>query len=314
MPAVSIIIPSYNRMAILPKAIDSVLAQGFTDWELLVVDDGSTDETERVVSEYATRHPAIRYLRQENKKQAAARNHGIREARGKYLAFLDSDDEWLPGKLERQVALLDGDAELGMVYGNQLVQTPPDLRWHLRYPPGTLPSGNIFPALLRREFYCSLQTVLVRRSVVEEVGPLDEAFTSSLEDWEFTLRISRRCKAVATDDPVCLRRVNTAYPRHYALMRVQHHCAILTKTLSDGTVPCGEVRQLWRQAFYNGGVALLQSGYYVRSAACFIRATLRGHRLGLPGLVLALAGPVGAALYRKLRTPTVAPSDAGVPG
>jgi len=300
MPAISIIIPTFNRSHVLGKAIESIMAQTFQDWELLIVDDGSTDDTRSLVADYQTRCPAIRYLWQENRKQAVARNHGIRVARGRYLAFLDSDDEWMPEKLSRQSALLDRDPRVGMVYGNQWIlkdaNSPP--RW--RYAPGTLPSGHVFEALLRREFYCSMQTLLVRRSVVDEVGPLDESLGNSLEDWEFTLRITHRYPVAVIDDPVCLRRVNPVYPRQYTLVRTRNHRAILTKTLATSTVAPVETQRLWRQAFYSGGVSLLQAGYYFRSAGSFIQAAFHGHHLGLPGALLAVAGPAGAALYRKI--------------
>lgn len=299
-PLVSIIIPTFNRAGVLPKALDSVLTQEYHDWELIVVDDGSTDDTPRVIADYQRRIPALRYVRQTNRKQAAARNHGMRLARGKYLAFLDSDDEWLPGKLRRQAAILDTHPEIGMVYGNQLMATGDGAAAVRRYPSGFLPSGNIFKALLKREFYCSLQSVMLRRTVVETVGPLDESLGDSLEDWEFTLRIASRFPVSAIDDPVCLRHVNDRYDRAYALRRIRNHRAILEKTFAAIPLPARERQYLWRQCYYTWGVALLQAGYYPRSAGWFLRAALGGHARSLGGVALAVSGPLGSRLYRRM--------------
>jgi glycosyltransferase involved in cell wall biosynthesis len=113
MPKVSVIIPTYNRADFLPRAIESVLEQTYADFELVIVDDGSTDETADVVARYAD--PRIRYHWQENQERSAARNEGIALSQGAYVTFLDSDDWYLPCKLACQAAVLDADPEVGMV-------------------------------------------------------------------------------------------------------------------------------------------------------------------------------------------------------
>jgi glycosyltransferase involved in cell wall biosynthesis len=99
MPFFSIVLPTYNRAHMLPMAIDSVLSQTFTDWELLIVDDGSTDDTKKTVEDYADQR--IKYFYQKNQERSAARNNGIEQANGEYICFLDSDDYYLPEKLEK---------------------------------------------------------------------------------------------------------------------------------------------------------------------------------------------------------------------
>ena len=113
MPKVSVIIPTYNRQDLVQEAIDSVLNQTFRDWELIVVDDGSTDQTPSVLQErYDSR---IIYIYQENQGESAARNRGLYSATGEYVAFLDSDDLWHPKKLQRQIEVFAEKPELGLV-------------------------------------------------------------------------------------------------------------------------------------------------------------------------------------------------------
>src|SRR5437867_2324775 len=120
-PLTSVIIIFLNAEKFIQQAIESVFAQTYTDWELLLVDDGSTDKSTEIALSYADQHPAkVRYLEHEdhqNRGMSASRNLGIRHARGEYIAFLDADDVWLRGKLEEQVAILDSQPEAGMVLG-----------------------------------------------------------------------------------------------------------------------------------------------------------------------------------------------------
>lgn len=111
-PRVSVLIPTYNYGAFLPAAIESVLAQTYTDYEVIVLDDGSTDHTAQIVAAY----PQVRYLYQENAGIAAARNRLLDEARGEFAAFLDADDLWMPEKLERQVSYLDRHPECSILF------------------------------------------------------------------------------------------------------------------------------------------------------------------------------------------------------
>src|SRR5664280_1650862 len=116
-PKVSVVIPTYNRLAYLREALDSVLAQTRAADEILVVDDGSTDGTEAAISAL----PApVRYLRQQNAGPAAARNHGLREAKGDWIAFLDSDDLWVPEKLEAQMDFLERNPAVELLFAHMI--------------------------------------------------------------------------------------------------------------------------------------------------------------------------------------------------
>ncbi len=185
MPVVSIIIPTYNRANWIAEAVESVLNQTFRDFELLVVDDGSTDETPEVLEPFF--HQLI-YIAQPNRGVSAARNTGIKHARGDYLCFLDSDDLWKPRKLEIQLEEMTRHPEFRMSYTDEVWIRRG--RWanpkkrHQKY------SGWIFENLLPL-CIISPSSVLIARSVFEEVGLFDESLPAG-EDYDLWLRIGSR--------------------------------------------------------------------------------------------------------------------------
>ena len=188
MPTVSVVMPAYNAAAFVRRAVDSVLAQTWSDLELLGVDDGSTDATRDVLASYGDR---LRVLPKLNGGPAAARNHGLRHARGKYVAFLDADDWWLPQKLERQVALMAGRPELGFCSTATRVVTAAG------EPAGDWPcctSTEPLPDLLfMRSAAVSGSTsgVLAHRSLLLEAAGFDETLRG-FEDPDLWIRLSAR--------------------------------------------------------------------------------------------------------------------------
>jgi len=185
-PAVSVIIPTYNRAHLVGRAIRSVLNQTYQDFEIIVVDDGSTDNTEEVVKSF--NDPRIRYIRHEkNRGGSAARNTGIRAARGEYIAFLDSDDEWLPTKLEKQIELLETAPAIGAVYsGYVVIQEGRPLEL---YRPKR--AGNLYPDLLIYNFTGPCSTYVIRRECLKAVGYFDVNLPSH-QDYDLWIRISKR--------------------------------------------------------------------------------------------------------------------------
>ncbi len=185
-PAVSVIIPTYNRAELVTRAIGSVLGQTFQDFEVLVVDDGSTDATEAVVGEVGD--PRVRYLRQpHNQGVSAARNRGMREARGPFIAFLDSDDEWFPEKLERQVECLRAaPADVGLVYTGVRSETGDGSAWSFR----PEHRGDVYPGILEANPIHSGSSVMIRRNVIRVAGFFDEEIPA-IEDFEYWIRIAR---------------------------------------------------------------------------------------------------------------------------
>lgn len=195
-PSVSVIIPAYNRGHTIDRAIQSVLEQTFQDFEMIVVDDSSIDGTRARVEGF--RDPRIRYLRHEqNRGAAAARNTGIRAARGEYLAFLDSDDEWLPQKLDEQIALLeDQSAGWGLSCSGFFYVVNGSERAYL--------PARVSSWVRRLHWICDLSpgtTLVVRRECLGEVGLLDEEF-SRYEDWDWLLRLSKLYRLGAIKKPL----------------------------------------------------------------------------------------------------------------
>jgi glycosyltransferase involved in cell wall biosynthesis len=293
----SVIIPTYNRAEVLPSAIESLLTQTYKDFEIIIVDDGSTDNTRKVLESYLAK-PNIRYVYQENQKQAAARNNGICHSRSEYLAFLDSDDLWYPEKLDLQVKALDEHPDVGMVYSNQMMFVDDMDEGWVRYARGILKSGDIFKDLLQRKFYCSLQTVLVRRTVFDEVGLMDESLKNSLEDWELTLRIARKYRILAIDKPLVRRRVHEETSLKYLEFRINNHWSILKKHLKEPSLEPEFVNRIWRKAYYSWGHDYLAHGSYGKALRWFRRALRKGNLAAGIGIAASLLGPVGRGLFR----------------
>ncbi len=185
MPLISVVIPSFNRADLARRAIASVLAQDFPDFETILVDDGSTDDTPALAAEFGD---AIAYIRRENGGVSAARNTGIRAARGAHIAFLDSDDQWLPGKLQAHAAFIGEHPEVRIhqteeiwVRGGRRVNS---MKKHMK------PEGDIFTRALEL-CLVSPSAVIMRRELFDERGLFDEDLPVC-EDYDMWLRVSAR--------------------------------------------------------------------------------------------------------------------------
>ncbi len=199
---VSVVIPTYNRAEFLHRAIDSVLRQSIDCDELIVVDDGSTDDTVAMVMEVKKRaRIAISLIQQDNKGPAAARNSGIRLARNECIAFLDSDDHWLKTKLEKQYSKLSANSDFVISHTRE--------RWlrrgqHLNQKKKHIPRhGNIFDHCLQ---LCAvgMSTVMVKKRLFEEVGYFDESFLCC-EDYDLWLRASSIYPFLLIDEPLTIK-------------------------------------------------------------------------------------------------------------
>jgi glycosyltransferase involved in cell wall biosynthesis len=218
-PAVSVIVPTYNRGPRVVQAVASALVQTWSDLEIVVVDDGSTDDTAARVA--AMGDPRLRYVRRDNGGVSAARNTGLRLSRGGLVAFLDSDDLWKPDKLDRELDFLARHREAGCVFsdlekhdGGAFVAsfmraTPVFSRMREACPPG---GEVVFDQ--RAMYLCLLQEVpilpsafTIRRDVLDAAGHFDETWTS-WEDWELFLRIARIARFGYIDQPLAVLRIS----------------------------------------------------------------------------------------------------------
>ena len=184
-PLVSVVVPCFNQARFLPESLASVSAQSYGAREIIVVDDGSGDDPAGV----ADRFEGVKYLRQDNRGTATARNHGLRESRGRYLLFLDADDRLLPDALAIGVEALERDPECGFVYGHvRVFGTEPD---HCSCPPQSTVARNHYRELLARNYVWTPGAAMYRRVVVEAVGGFDPRAGGSA-DFDLNIRIARR--------------------------------------------------------------------------------------------------------------------------
>jgi glycosyltransferase involved in cell wall biosynthesis len=198
-PLVSVIIPTYNRGWVIKEAIDSVLDQDFSDYELIVVDDGSNDNTREILEAYGK---AITVLQQSNRGVSAARNRGIAEAAGRLIAFLDSDDLWLPRKLTAQVKFFEENADAVINQTQEIwirngLRVNPKKRHHKF-------SGMIFERSLAL-CLVSPSAVMIKKSLFDAVGVFDEQLPAC-EDYDLWLRVSCRYPVHLMDTPLIIKR------------------------------------------------------------------------------------------------------------
>ena len=236
---ISVIIPTFNRADFLKKAIESVLSQTYQGFELIIVDDGSTDDTYEIVSEFKNN---VVYIKQENRGAAAARNTGIRRAKNKFLAFLDSDDRWDKEKLAIQIDemqknpsyLISHTREIWYKNGKLLSQKKKHKKYH----------GYIFDKCLP---LCAvgMSTVMIKKELFERVGEFDENFPCC-EDYDFWLRISVRHPFLLIDKPLTLKdggrsdQLSFIYRAGMDKFRIQ----AIVKVLETGNILSDDQRRL----------------------------------------------------------------------
>jgi glycosyltransferase involved in cell wall biosynthesis len=299
VPSFSIILPAYNAESFLRQTLDSILAQTYADFEIVLIDDGSRDQTAAIAEGL---DPRIRVFRQANAGIANARNRGIAEARGDWIAFMDHDDLWHPQKLAAQAQLLQSRPECGIVYGD-----------YLRWDPATAPTfpdadldttriaEDLSGLILHRmvEFnWVLLSTAVIRRQVFATVGLFDPTMPPA-DDWDFSIRASVRFPFVKMAQPVTLYRVHANQtslklpPVNFDfLLRKQ---ALVRLRLAGGsTYNFSDVRHRQFRALFNYGLVQFKSGSYAASLRTFVHAWF--YRLR-SGKTLAFAA---AALIRSM--------------
>lgn len=301
-PTVSVIIPTYNRAHLVGRAIQSVLNQTYQDVEIIVVDDGSTDNTEEVVNSFNDNR--IRYIRRKENSgtSAAPRNTGIKITRGKYIAFQDSDDEWLPQKLEKQMRVFENASpEVGIVYTGF---------WRIAsgkktYVPSsriTPKEGDIHNILLEGNFIGGAVT-LIKKECFERAGMFDEELPQ-LMDWEMWIRISKYYQFKCIDEPLVISYYTPGGVNEQGgLIQAKTLKLILEKHFED----IKKGRGLLAQHYFGIGSLLCSSGE-VRQGRSYLVKAVKTYPLNVKYLGAALASLLGqsvynmtAAIYRKIR-------------
>ncbi len=285
MPKVTVIIPAYNAERFIRQAIDSVVVQTFRDFEILVIDDGSQDKTAEIAESY--KNPVICF-RKQNGGASSARNFGIINAQGEYIAFLDSDDLWEPTKLEKQVALLDANSDVGLCY--VAVQ-----RINKDSKPLGYIEANAYPdyceALLLHSCIVtgSCSSAIMRRELFEQVGVFDTNFTN-YEDWEYWLRLSLQTKFAPIPEYLVKCRIVSGSMSSNPNAVERDMAVILEKFFNSPDLP-KKYKELKNKSYSNNWMIVsgeyLHAGEYVNSLRC-LRKALRYY---LPNIVRPLGLP-----------------------
>jgi len=206
---ISVIMPTYNRVWTITQAIGSVVAQTFGDWELIIIDDGSTDETEAAVVNFLL-DTRIRYIKQANAGPIVARNNGAKLAKGEWLAFLDSDDAWLPEKLAKQWELVEQSAQPILVYGNYYHINEKGERLGEFFDQKTVPHNGWVSSNLLVDNFVTTSTVLLPKQVFLESGGFNQLLNLTIgEDYELWLRLSTKLAFYCVNEPIALYRTHT---------------------------------------------------------------------------------------------------------
>lgn len=228
MPKVSVIIPTYNRANYICEAIDSVLNQTFQDFEIIVVDDGSTDNTREVLEQYNKR---IKYFYKTNGGEASARNLGVERSNGEYIAFLDSDDLWLPDKLKKQMTVFEKNSDIGLVYA-QVYSI--DKNGHL--------TGQIKPAKPARNLNdlldghrISMMTVVVKKTDLLKAGLFDKEIKVAV-DTDMWIRLARNIKIDFIEEPLAKYRWHSNNISNSIEEMYLGHIKIFKKILTDNSL------------------------------------------------------------------------------
>lgn len=267
---ISVIIPTYNSDRYICEAIDSVLCQTYTDYEVIVIDDGSTDDTGRII---ADRYPMVRYYLVENRGAASARNLGISKAQGEFIAFLDADDRWLPAKLEKQVALFEADKTVGLVFTENVNFNEQGLLEFTANKRSRLMHGNI----VRNIFVNSnvvTSTVMVRKSVFDHVGLFEEDLFVA-EDDNMWMRICMKYGIALLDERlVQYRETKGSLSRDCTatIIAVNKHIEILRTRYPDLYDRLGPlaIGKKYADLYFSEAYFYFKQGHYMASRTRFI--------------------------------------------
>ncbi len=205
-PKVSINLCCYNSEKYLRETVESIVTQTYKDWELIIINDGSSDSTEAIIYEYIKQGYLIIYYYQENKGLANSRNEALKRSKGEYIAFIDHDDIWLPGKLEKQIGLLENDQDISLVYSNYFWFNAKNTRKLVLK--GSQSTGYVFEKFLYN-YPVGILTAIIRRSSLDCLsGGFFDKNLNLCEEYDIFMRLAYKHKADYINEPLALYRIH----------------------------------------------------------------------------------------------------------
>lgn len=268
MAKVSVIIPTRNRAHFLKQAIDSVLAQTFTDYEIIVVDDGSTDATKEALKEYGGK---IRYFFKVSGCAAVTRNFALSQSRGEYIAFLDDDDIWLPNKLEVQMNILESNPDLGFL-SHQASFTDETAKAITGQWQKKASTSESFAGLYEESFIHT-SSIVIRKQLLEQAGGFDESLLTT-EDYDLWLRLSKICKFKYFYTPLTLYRMHPKNKHKNAVQKVGDRVRVISKPENTAHLNFVGKRIRVAKEYYNYAQWLQDLGQYWHASKCYFKAVL----------------------------------------
>lgn len=293
-PTVSVIIPTYNRAHLVGRATQSVLNQTYKDFELIIVDDGSTDNTKDIIREFRKKDKRIKYIRHEkNRGGSAARNTGIKATRGEYIAFQDSDDEWLSEKLEQQMKIFKNvPSKVGIVYTGFLrIENSKK-----NYIPSSWVSkkeGNIHNELLKGNFVTT-QSIVTRKKCFMKAGLFDENLPR-LQDWELVIRLSKYFEFRCIDKPLLnsYYNINSISANNDSLIKAYE--LILKKHFKD----FNKHKKILSKHYFNLGLNLCPNNDF-RKGRSYLIAAIKVYPFNIKLLVILLVSFFGQSIFHRI--------------
>jgi len=294
-PRVSVIVPAYNAAVYLPYAVDSVLAQTYPNWEIVIVDDGSTDDTRAVVDSYRPKlRDKLQYIYQPNKGLPAARNTGMRAASGEFIALLDADDVWLPQRLERGAAMMDAGPGVGLVHARVVrINALGDITGQLKVKPKYM-SGNIARDIYTRRVHIVCPTVLFRKTCLQTAGWFDETMQAT-EDRDLWFRIALRDKVAYIDEVLAHYRLSPSSMTSNLDRLLKGQLYFVAKHYKSGAATRLDQLQALGNIYRELGDSLFRGGAVMKSIGSYLRA-VRYNPLSLPNVYM---------LFRAIMDPVV---------
>jgi glycosyltransferase involved in cell wall biosynthesis len=276
LPLVSAIVPAYNAERFISRTLDSILAQTYQAFEVIVVDDGSTDRTAEIVDEYQRRDHRVKLLKQHNGGVSAARNLGIANAQGEFIAPVDADDLWYPTKLEKQIACFaQADAHLGLVYTWSAMVDEDDRltgRWIASHQAGT-----VLLALICQNFIGNASAPLIKKAAIERVGcynlELKIGNRQGAEDWDLYIKIAEHYAfAVVPEFLTAYRQVSGSMSRNFSAMEEFVAMVLGGVQRRNPSLPAQIFRWTKGEQYYNFSKTCRSGGEPVSSLSWLMRA------------------------------------------